>query len=173
MTIKTLSYKSVPSVSSLPTPGPTYTGVTVSLVSDGNPYYCNGVTWVDLSTTGGLVPTSIKTANYFAAVNDLVRVDSSSGPFVVTLPASPIDGSIIGVLDVTDSAGIYPVLALPGNGTIELDSGGVQINLSGAYVQFIYSSINTNWKIEGLFPDKVVDLIVYANILHPFLLMGA
>lgn len=45
-----------------------------------------------------LIPTSTKTANYSAAVQDLVVCDTSGGAFTVTLPGSPAAGDKVGVL---------------------------------------------------------------------------
>jgi hypothetical protein len=171
---KTLSYKELPKVPSLPTPGSGYLGVTVCLTTDGKPYYCDGVTWADLSLTGGggggLTPTSIKTTNYTASVNDLVRVNSTSASFTITLPGGPADGSNIAILDVTNACGGFAVLVTPSNGnTIENDTIGIQIDVSGAYVSLLYNSSTTNWKLE----DTYVNTEMGFDNIHNFLLMGA
>jgi hypothetical protein len=45
----------------------------------------------------GLTATAVKTANYTAAVGDLVLVDASSGAITITAPTAPADKSRIGV----------------------------------------------------------------------------
>lgn len=52
--MKELSYRSVVEVSTLPPPTSTLAGVIVQLTSDNNkPYFCNGSSWIDLSSIGG------------------------------------------------------------------------------------------------------------------------
>lgn len=171
---KTLSYKELPKISSLPTPGAGYLGVTVCLTTDGKPYYCDGTTWVDLSATGagggGLTATAIKTAAYTAVANDLVRVNSASSSFTITLPASPSDKDRVGIFDVTNSCATNPVLVDPsGSDTVEGDATGLSVDIDGAYVVLSYVSSTTNWKLEESYASPApVD-----NTLHPFLLMGA
>lgn len=102
----------------------------------------------DLAVVGGLIPTAIKTGAYSGAVNDLVRVDSTSGTFTVDMPTSPIDGDKFGIFDVANKCGINSVfLAATGGKTIEGDASGLSVNISGAYVYLIYNSTGTNWKI--------------------------
>lgn len=102
----------------------------------------------DLAVIGGLVTTPIKTANYTAVVNDLVRVDSTTGSFTVTLPATLVDGDKVGLFDIANKCATYAVLiAVAGGKTIEGDSMGLSVNVNGAYVYLIYNSTGTNWKI--------------------------
>ena len=51
--MKELSYRSALAVSALPTASTALKGVTVRLTTDDKPYWCNGTTWVDLTSTGG------------------------------------------------------------------------------------------------------------------------
>jgi hypothetical protein len=102
----------------------------------------------DILITGGLANTAIKTANYTAAVNDLVRVNSAGGPFTVTLPSLPVDGDKVGIFDVTNSCNTNPVLfAAAGGKTIEFDTY-VTIDVEGAFVVALYNAASTNWKIQ-------------------------
>ena len=50
--MKDLAYRAVPVVSSLPAPSSALAGVIARLASDNKPYWCDGVTWSDL-TAGG------------------------------------------------------------------------------------------------------------------------
>jgi hypothetical protein len=70
-------------------------------------YSTNG--WVRTATTlaqandnTGLIPTDIKTANYTAVKNDLVLCDTTLAGFEITLPALPVNGDKVGILDVAN-----------------------------------------------------------------------
>lgn len=63
-----------------------------------------------IKSSGGLSVTSVITANYTADDSEMVRIDSSGGIFTVTLPTSPVDGSMVSIADVTGDCGTNPVL---------------------------------------------------------------
>jgi len=104
-------------------------------------------TWGSIGS-GGLKPTSIKTSAYTAAANDLVRCNSTAGAFSITLPASPLDGDQIGIIDVSNTFGTYAVSVLPNGKTIEDDSTSLILDMTGAYVTFVYSSSTSNWRLQ-------------------------
>jgi hypothetical protein len=93
--------------------------------------------------------TAIKTANYTAAVNDLIRVNTTSGTFTITLPASPADGATVGILDMYSLFGTNALTVVPGAGaTIESDTS-VVLDVNHTYAEFIYSASTTNWLWKG------------------------
>lgn len=104
---------------------------------------------VSLSAGGsGLTATGIKTAAYTAAINELVRCDTTAGAFSVTLPASPTDGAIIAVLDTNNTFSTNALTILPNTGkTIESDSTSLILDIPGSYVSFVYNINTTNWKL--------------------------
>lgn len=198
--MKSLAYKQVTAVASLPTPSAALEGVLVRLVSDDKPYWCDGSTWTDLTIGGasplgiydegalltatptsinftgpgvtathtgdavtvtvaggggsGLTYTPIKTANYTASANEIVRVNSNGGSFAVSLPITPPDGSVVGIFDVFGDCANYPVLATPLSGTVEGDASGLSINVNGAYVQLVYNAAMTNWKVADTYGSE-------------------
>ena len=177
--MKTVSYKSLPRVAALPS-ATGLEGVTVELTTDKKPYYCDGVSWVDLSATGGagggLTYTAIQTANYSASITTVVRLDSSGGAFTVTLPATPADGSIVAVFDVANACGTNAVLVAPsGSDMVESDATGLSVNVSGAYVPLVYNSATTNWKIADTYSMAYTAPTAASSgdVFSPFLLMGA
>ena len=98
--------------------------------------------------TSGLTPTAVKTAAYTAVANDLVRCNSTAGTFTVTLPASPADGAMVGVIDVNGTFGTYAVSIAPGAGkTIEGDSTSLVMDMNGAYAAYVFTSATNNWRI--------------------------
>lgn len=100
--------------------------------------------------TLGLNNTSIKTANYTASVNDLVNANSSSGAFNITLPTSPADGSVVGIVDVS---GTYtttvttPIMILPGVGSTIQDEASFILDVCKTFVTFIYVSATSKWML--------------------------
>lgn len=132
-------------------------GDATSLILDMNGTYIalvyNAVNtnWRVLETpTGtGVVTTPIKTSAYTASVNDLVRCNTTSAGFNVTLPTSPADGSIINIVDVASSGSFYTnnLTVLPGSGnTIEGDTS-LLLDINGTYASLVYNASGTNWKI--------------------------
>lgn len=112
------------------------------LTTDGS-----NASWANV--VSGLVSTSIQTANVNASVNDLVRCNTTAGGFTVTFPASPVDGSIIGILDTANKFAANNVTILPNTGkTIEGDSTSMILDINGTYVTFMYISSTSNWRLQ-------------------------
>jgi hypothetical protein len=82
-------------------------------------------------------------------VNDLVRCDTTTAAFSVTLPSNPIDGSIVNFVDVA-SAGSFltnNLTVLPGIGkTVENDTS-LLLDVNGTYVSLVYNLSTSNWKV--------------------------
>ena len=114
--------------------------------------------------------TTVKTANYTAASNEIVRVNSSAAGFNVTLPGIVGDGAKGGIFDVVNACDVHPVLVSPNGATVEGDSVGLSINMRGAHVELIYNSATTNWKIADTYSNTYN---VQQEMFSPFLLMGA
>jgi hypothetical protein len=95
---------------------------------------------------GNLIPTSIKTANYTAVSNDLVRCNSTAGAFTITLPTSPNDGTIIAILDVNGTFSTYAVTVVTSGNTFENDTS-IILNMPNTYISIIFNSFNSNWQI--------------------------
>lgn len=72
----------------------------------------------------GLTPTAAKTANYTAAVGDLVPCDTTSGAFTVTLPTAPADGSVIAIKVVAPSPAVNAVTYACGGSDVFNRAGG-------------------------------------------------
>ena len=94
-----------------------------------------------------LTPTEVKSANYTAAVGDLVRVDLSSAAFTITLPSSPPDCARIGALVVTPSGSGAPCTISRG-GTNAINKAGTTsttITGAGELVVLHYDSATGLW----------------------------
>jgi hypothetical protein len=106
----------------------------------------NGVDASWNNVTSGVIPTIIQYSNYTAAANDLVRCNTATGAFNIIFPLNPVDGTIIGVVDVGNTFGINHLTIVPVGGTIENDSSYI-LDINGTYASFIYNTYNTNWRI--------------------------
>jgi hypothetical protein len=109
-----------------------------------------GRSWTSKNFASLLVPTSVKTANYTAAVRDLVLVNTTSGVITITLPAKPVDKSLIaikhiiqgGANTVTVSAGATDVFNQTGGSTsitLKTLNQGVLLQYSSAGIWYVLS----------------------------------
>lgn len=107
----------------------------------------NGANWNKIGS--GLTPTPVKTSTYHSTEAQLVRCDTSNGSFSVYLPENPVDGCIVGILDVANYFAWYPLSLIPSaDTTIELDSTSAILDVNGAYISVVYVSATSNWKIQ-------------------------
>jgi hypothetical protein len=67
--------------------------------------------------------TAVKTANYTAAANEFVPVDTTSGNVTITLPTAPADGTRVGVKQVVRGASNTVGLALGGSDVFNVAAG--------------------------------------------------
>jgi hypothetical protein len=98
----------------------------------------------------GLTTTSIKTSSspaYTASANDLVRCDTTTNAFSISLPASPLDGTILAFVDVANSFATHNLTINPNGNKIEDSTSSMIANVNGAYLEFTYISATTNWKM--------------------------
>ena len=134
--------------------GKTIENDATSLLLDMNGAYVSFVyssstsNWKLLETPlGGLTPTAIITSAYTAVINDIVRCNSSTGAFSITLPTSPSDGSLVNVVDVAGTFYANNVTLLRGgSNTIEGDTS-VILDINNAYASFMYNTATANWRL--------------------------
>jgi hypothetical protein len=165
-------------ISPLPTPG-----IPGSVLTSNGSNWISGTVSISGGGGSGLSPTSIKTSAYTAVVNEMVRCDTTAGAFSITFPASPTDGAMIGVVDITNYFGTNNLTLLPNTGkTIESDGTSYILDISGTAVTFVYNIGTTNWRLLQT-PSAVTTLggnagssgvsSVGAGIETNFLFMGA
>lgn len=106
--------------------------------------------WGIVSGSGGssgLTVTPVKTSAYTASDNELVRCNTAAGAFNITFPAAPVDGAIIGVIDINNTFNINAITLLSNSKTIEGDVDGIRLDISGTYASFVYTSTTSNWRL--------------------------
>lgn len=130
--------------------GKSYIGIAVNKTSATESTIASDYAWSLLgggSSGGGLLPTAIKTSSYTAAKNELVRCNTTAGAFSISMPASPSDGDIVGIVDIYNTFTTNKLTILPNGGTIEGDATSLVLDISGTYVSFVYNSVTTNWRL--------------------------
>jgi hypothetical protein len=133
-------------------------------------------TWAAPTGSGGssLVPTAIKSANYNAAVSDLVLANASSS-WTVTLPTTPANKSQVGVAMVAQTG--TDVISVTAGGSDVINSNGstgVSTLTVGTLNQIIilqYDSTLTSWyqltNSLTLASGSALSLILNYNITGP------
>jgi hypothetical protein len=93
--------------------------------------------------------TTVQTSAYTASANQLVKCNTASGTFTVTLPLSPVDGDIIKIVDVVGKFGTNALTVSPNGKTIENDTSLI-LDVNNANISIMY--INNNWKLLDIAP---------------------
>ena len=96
-------------------------------------------------SSGAILDTwTKKTSNYTAISRNRIIADTSSGPFNITLPASPSLGDYVIITDGYNFA-VNAVTVLNNGSTIEGQNSNVLVNISSVDLEFFYDG-NT-WQI--------------------------
>jgi len=101
----------------------------------------------DLGYTGSagtLTNWSVKTANYTAIAGDRIIAKTTSGPFTVTLPATPSTGNYVVITDGYSFLSNSLFVAANGS-TIESASNDIEIDIAQITVEFFYDG--ATWQI--------------------------
>lgn len=93
----------------------------------------------------GVLYTPVKTSNYTAKVQDGVQTNTSGGAFTVTLPASPVTGDQVVVVDSANSWATNNLTIGRNGSTIDGSASDLTCDISGVSVQFVYSG--TTWDV--------------------------
>lgn len=88
---------------------------------------------------------TVISGNYTASAREQLLLDSSSTPFIVTLPSSPSEGDIVSFLDSTNSCDTNNV-TISGNGEkiVGLQENFI-VDLEGKGFDLVYSSATVGW----------------------------
>lgn len=93
--------------------------------------------------------TGIKTANYSAAVWDLIPLDTTSNSITVTLPTAPVNGSMVAGKYVVKVAPNIVTFQCGGSDTINVTGGTTTATLShnNESMVLVYDSSSATWTI--------------------------
>ena len=104
----------------------------------------NGSTWTGL---GGGNPWVTKTSNYTAAASDRIFVDTSGGAVTITLPASPLTGDQVTMVDV---AGTFDTNNLTiGRNSLKIMGATEDMTVAqeNAGIALVYSGSTNGWRL--------------------------
>lgn len=104
-------------------------------------------------TNSPLMPTNVQSANYTAAINDLVTASISGGSITVTAPASPVNGSRFGVWLSSKGTNANQLTISPNSGQTlngnNLTSGNIILTSIHDYIEFSYKSSISAWVVTS------------------------
>jgi hypothetical protein len=105
--------------------------------------------------------TAVKTANYNAAVNQIIPCDISAvGSFTVTLPTTPTDGSTVSVKIVTFAVGKILTVAAGGAAVFNKVGGSATATMSvlNQQLDFTYKATGDYWIVESSLPLSAISV---------------
>jgi hypothetical protein len=96
--------------------------------------------------TNGLTPTPL-TQNILASSFELLRVDTTDGILPINFPTYPLNGDMIGLVDLGNSLSVNPVRLNAGTGKTIDGSSAIDVEESGTYREYLYDDHTLNWKL--------------------------
>ncbi|TGM87881.1 hypothetical protein [Leptospira licerasiae] len=94
---------------------------------------------------GSLKNTPIKTSDYTASKYERILADVTSSGFSITLPATPKNNSVIGILDIANLSETNPITLLRNGSKIQGFEDDWQLDLNGGYWELTYSESQGSW----------------------------
>jgi hypothetical protein len=107
-----------------------------SLLGSGN---------IDIESGDPFTTTTVKTTNYDASAGDRILVDTTSGAFIVTLPASPSEDDAVIIVDVGYDLETYNLTVARNGSTIM--GLAEDMTVSDSYLAFELRYLNSSWRI--------------------------
>ena len=88
----------------------------------------------------------IKAEAYTAESGDVVFVNSASGAYTITLPASPTLGDKVRIIDLANNAATNNITAGRNGNNIDGSASNFTIDINNAGVEFIYTNATYGWR---------------------------
>ncbi|WP_078130512.1 hypothetical protein [Leptospira alexanderi] len=117
--------------------------VPAPLISDREKFLSGDGVW--RTNFGSLKNSSVKTSPYTATKYERVLCDVSLNQISITLPFSPNDNEVVGILDISNFAGTNPITILRNGQKIEDLQEDWQLDLDGGSWELCYSIEKTSW----------------------------
>ena len=102
------------------------------------------------TTGGGGLTWIAKSADYSPTNGQGVLANTSGGPFNVTLPATPSDGYIIGILDANGTFNTNNLTVLRNGSNIENVAQDLTCDTKDLAIELVYAGATGGWKIKTL-----------------------
>lgn len=112
--------------------------------------------WANVTTP--LTPVVVSAAGTTVAVNALVLASASSAAFSLTLPASPVDGSVV-VAKKTDTT-TNAVTVLPNAGQTINGSTSLVLATQEAAARLVYYASTTRWMVSDTAEPSVASSVI-------------
>jgi len=99
------------------------------------------------------LPTSTTvevTTAYTATVYDRILADSTGAAFTITLPATPLDGDTVQIIDVASQFGTNNVTVARNGELINGVADDLVLDVVGSVVSLVYTGATYGWVISGL-----------------------
>jgi hypothetical protein len=104
-------------------------------------------TWsvYDFTVETGLRVISTKSGNYTANSNEVVPCNTTIVPITISLPPTPTNGDVVGVMDVRGSFGQNPVTISRNGKKIQDLAEDWVIDISNSYIEVFYIAARSSW----------------------------
>lgn len=146
----------------MPTLNQSTTGNAATATKLATPRTINGVPFdgsSNITVSTELTPTSVKTANYTAAVGEMVFVNGSN--ITITFPASPPDGARVGVTNLS-AVTSWATMAPSSGDTL---FGAVNYLYGDTSITFRYQSATSTWyPLTGAAPYAAISEYYFGTI---------
>jgi hypothetical protein len=89
----------------------------------------------------------VQNSNYTARTNDMILADTTAGSFTVTLPASPVVGTQVLILDAGNYFDINNLTVARNGSSINGVADNLTANVKGIKLHLVYFNVSQGWRV--------------------------